>query len=76
MILNVDGGSIGNPGISDYRGLNRNSDNAWIHDFAGNIGFLNILHAELLAVNHMDLLWHGTEVVCDFGRKLTYGSNK
>jgi ribonuclease HI len=59
MILNVDGRStIGNPGISGFGGLIRNSDGAWVHDFAGNIGFSNILHAELLAVYHgLTLAW-------------------
>jgi hypothetical protein len=58
MILNVDGSSIGNPGISGFRGLIRNSDGAWVHGFAGNIGFSNILHAELLAVYHgITLAW-------------------
>ncbi|PNX87731.1 ribonuclease H [Trifolium pratense] len=58
MILNVDGSSIGNPGISGFRGLIWNSDGAWVHDFAGNIGFSNILHAELLAVYHgLVLAW-------------------
>jgi ribonuclease HI len=52
MILNVDGSSIGNPGVSGFGGLIRNSDGAWVHGFAGNIGFSNILHAELLALYH------------------------
>ncbi|CAJ2670435.1 unnamed protein product [Trifolium pratense] len=33
MILNVDGCSIGNPGISNFGGLIRNADGAWIHGF-------------------------------------------
>ncbi|PNX68092.1 hypothetical protein L195_g063820, partial [Trifolium pratense] len=33
MYLNVDGSSIGNPGISGFRGLIRNSDDAWIQGF-------------------------------------------
>ncbi|GAU50646.1 hypothetical protein TSUD_333850 [Trifolium subterraneum] len=58
MILNVDGSSIGNPGVSGFRGLIRNSDGAWVQDFIGNIGFSNILHAELLAVCHgLALAW-------------------
>ena len=44
MILNVDGSSLGNPGVSDFGGLFRNEDGVWIHGFAGNIGFSNILH--------------------------------
>ncbi|GAU16251.1 hypothetical protein TSUD_298830 [Trifolium subterraneum] len=46
MILNVDGSSIGNPGVSGFGGLLRNSDGGWIHGFAGNIGISNILHVE------------------------------
>ncbi|MCI54853.1 ribonuclease H protein, partial [Trifolium medium] len=44
---NVDGSSIDNPGVSGFGGLIRNSDGAWVHGFAGNISFSNILHAEL-----------------------------
>ncbi|PNX62229.1 hypothetical protein L195_g061051, partial [Trifolium pratense] len=43
IILNVDGSNIGNPGVSGFRGLIRNSDGGWIHGFAGNIGISNIL---------------------------------
>jgi hypothetical protein len=50
MILNVDGSSNGNPGISGFGGLIRNSFGAWVQGFVGNIGFSNILHVELLAV--------------------------
>ncbi|GAU31243.1 hypothetical protein TSUD_149290 [Trifolium subterraneum] len=58
MILNVDGSSIGNPGISGFGGLIRNSDGAWVHGFVGNIGHSNILHAELLAIYHgLVLAW-------------------
>jgi ribonuclease HI len=58
MILNVDGRSIGNLGISGFGGLICNSDGAWVHSFAGNIDFSNILHAELLAVYHgLSLAW-------------------
>ncbi|CAJ2657171.1 unnamed protein product [Trifolium pratense] len=56
MILNVDGSSIGNPGASGFGGLIRNSDGAWVHGFSGNIGFSNILHAELMALYHGLLL--------------------
>jgi hypothetical protein len=31
-------------------GLIRKSVGAWVQDFVGNIGFSNIVHAELLAV--------------------------
>ncbi|KAK2405415.1 hypothetical protein QL285_054655 [Trifolium repens] len=50
MILNVDGSSIGNPGVSGFGGLIRNSDGAWVHGFYGNLGVSNILHAELMAI--------------------------
>ena len=51
-ILNVDGSSLGNPGVSGFGGLIRNDDGAWIRGFARNIGFSNILHAELMAMYH------------------------
>jgi len=35
MILNVDGNNLGNLGVSDFGGLLRNEDDAWIHGFAG-----------------------------------------
>jgi hypothetical protein len=58
MILNVDENNIDNPRILSFGGLIRNSDNAWIHSFAGNIGFSDILHAKLLAVYHgLMLAW-------------------
>jgi ribonuclease HI len=62
MILNVDGSSFGNPGVSGFGGLIRNSDDVWVHDFVGNMGFSNILHAELLAVYHGLVLAGGLEI--------------
>ncbi|GAU41733.1 hypothetical protein TSUD_349940 [Trifolium subterraneum] len=56
MILNVDESSIGNPGVSGFGGLIRNSEGAWAHGFAGNICFSNILHVELMALYHGILL--------------------
>jgi ribonuclease HI len=50
MILNVDDSSLGNPGVSGFGGLIRNSDGAWVHGFYGNLGVSNILHAELMAI--------------------------
>lgn len=50
MILIVDCSSLGNPDVSCYDRLIRNADGEWIHGFAGNIRFSNILHAQLLAV--------------------------
>jgi hypothetical protein len=40
MILNVDGSSKGNPGVSGYGGLIRNAGGAWVHGFFGNHGYL------------------------------------
>jgi hypothetical protein len=50
MILNVDGSSIGNPGVFGFGRLIRNSNGAWVHGFYGNLGVSNILHAELMAI--------------------------
>ncbi|GAU35137.1 hypothetical protein TSUD_394630 [Trifolium subterraneum] len=50
MILNVEGSSIGNPGIYGFGGLIRNADGACVHGFFGNLGVTNILHAELMAI--------------------------
>jgi ribonuclease HI len=50
MILNVDGSSISNLGISGFRGLIRNANGVWVHGFFGNLGVTNILHAELMAI--------------------------
>jgi ribonuclease HI len=51
MILNVDGSSIGNSGVSGFGGLIRNADGAWVHGFFGNLGVTNnILHAKLMAI--------------------------
>jgi len=44
MILNVDGSSRGNPDVFAFGDLFRNENGAWIHGFARNIGFSNILH--------------------------------
>jgi ribonuclease HI len=58
MILNVDGSSIGNPGVSGFGGLIRHADGTWIRGFYGNIGVSNIMHAELLALYHgLQLAW-------------------
>lgn len=58
MILNIDGSSIGNPGVSGFGGLILNFVGAWVQGFAGNIGISNILHAELLAIFHgLKMAW-------------------
>jgi ribonuclease HI len=41
---------IGNPGVSGFGGLIRNSNGAWVHGFYGNLGVSNILHAELMTI--------------------------
>ena len=61
MILNVHGSSLGNPGVSGFRGLLRNDDGAWYSGFSGNIGFSNIMHAKFLAV------YHGLRMAWEFG---------
>jgi ribonuclease HI len=50
MILNVDGSSIGNHGISGYGGLLRTANGAWVHGFFGNLRVTHILHAELMTI--------------------------
>jgi ribonuclease HI len=58
MILNVDGSSLGNPDVLGFRGLIQNSECVWIQGFVGNIGFSNILHAELLGVYYgLAMVW-------------------
>ncbi|CAL5211192.1 unnamed protein product [Lathyrus oleraceus] len=52
MILNIDGSSLGNPGVSDFGGFIQNVDGDWVHDIAGNIGYSNILHVELMTIYH------------------------
>ncbi|CAI8612715.1 unnamed protein product [Vicia faba] len=59
IILNVDGSSIGNPSVSGFGGLVRNADGAWVHNFAGNIGYSNILHVELI------MLYHGLRITVE-----------
>lgn len=38
----VDDSSLGNPGVSGFGGLFRNSDGGWLHGYAGNIDVSNI----------------------------------
>jgi len=67
MILNVDGSSLGNPSVSGFGCLLRNDDGAWYSGFSGNIGFSNILHAELLAIYlglRMDWEFGMSELMC------------
>jgi len=72
MILNVDGSSLDNPGVSGFGGLHHNDDVVWYCCFVRNIGFLNILHAELLAVYHgLRMAWEFgmSELLCYLGSK-------
>ncbi|GAU31755.1 hypothetical protein TSUD_146430 [Trifolium subterraneum] len=50
MILNVDGISIDNHGVSSFGGLIQNADSAWVHGFFGNLRVTNIIHPELMAM--------------------------
>ena len=73
-ILNVDGSSLGNPGVSGFGSLIRNDNGAWIRGFAGNNGFSNILHVELLAMYHgLRIAWEleVTNLVCYSDLKTT-----
>ena len=49
MILNVDGSSLDNPGVSSLGKFIQNVDSVWVHSFTDNIGYSNILHAVLIA---------------------------
>jgi ribonuclease HI len=62
-VLNVDGSSLGNPGISGFGGVLRRHDGSWIFGFGGNIGLSSILQAELLAI------YHGLRVAWDQGHR-------
>lgn len=50
MILNVDGSSLGNPNVSSFCRLIQNADGVWIHSFASNIDYSNILYVELMTL--------------------------
>lgn len=52
IILNVDGSSLDNPDVLNFGGLIRNVDGVWIHNFANNINYFNIFHAELIKLYH------------------------
>jgi hypothetical protein len=57
-VLLFNNQSNDNLGISGFGGLIRNSDDAWVCGFAGNIRFSNILRVELLAVScRLALAW-------------------
>lgn len=61
MILDVNGSSLDNPGVSTFGNFLRNEDGALIHEFDGIIGFSNILHGELLTI------YHGLCMTWEFG---------
>lgn len=52
MILNVDGSSLIIPSASGFDRFIQNDNGTWVHGFANNIGYSNILHVELLALYH------------------------
>lgn len=58
MILNIKGISLDNLDISGFGGLTRHAVDVWFHDFAGNIGYSNILHADLMTLYH-SFVCHG-----------------
>jgi hypothetical protein len=70
MILNADGISIGNHGVSGFRGLIRNLNGAWVQGSGGNIGFSNIFHAELYWQFITVYLWLGSSLSKSFGATL------
>ncbi|KAK2370222.1 TMV resistance protein N [Trifolium repens] len=45
--VNVDGSSIGNPGLSGFSGLLRNTFGGWIPGFSGSCGFTSNINVEL-----------------------------
>jgi hypothetical protein len=63
IIMNVDRSSIGSPGVFDFGGLIQNSDGVWVHAFAGNKGFSNILHAKPMAIYHGLVLPWGLGII-------------
>lgn len=50
VIINVDGNSMGNPGLAGFGGLARNPDGGWIFGFSGHISHAEILKAELIGI--------------------------
>ena len=62
-ILNVDGSAQTNPGMAGIGGLIRYFDGQFMHGFHGNIDYLNILHAKILA------LMHGIQICWEEGLK-------
>lgn len=52
MIFNVVASSLDNSDVFGFDGLIQNTDGVWVHDFAGNIAYSNILHVELMVLYH------------------------
>lgn len=57
MILNVDGSSLGNPDVSSFRELIRNSNGAWIHEFCWKYWFLQ--HSSCIIIGCVSRFSHG-----------------
>jgi len=57
----VDRSAQTNPGMAGFGGLIRDFDGQFMRGFHGNIGYSNILHAEILA------LMHGIQICWDEG---------
>jgi hypothetical protein len=52
VVLNVDGSSFKNPGISSFGGILRRNDDNWLYGFAGSVGISTLIHVKLLALYH------------------------
>ena len=52
-ILNVDGSAQTNPGMAGFDDLIRDFNGQFMRGFHGNIGYSNILHAEILTSMHV-----------------------
>lgn len=59
VALNTDGSSLGNPGLSGFGGVVRDSQGRWLFGFAGHLGVTDCLRAELVAILYgLDACWH------------------
>jgi len=73
-IYNNKKSNFGYPTCSHLKDKFLNDNGSWIHGFAGNIGFSNILYAELLAMYHgLRFAWEleVTNLVCYSDSKTT-----
>ncbi|KAJ1404238.1 Ribonuclease H domain [Sesbania bispinosa] len=58
VALNVDGSSMGNPGMAGFGGLLRDCAGAWLQGFCGSVGVAEVLKVELLAILHgLNIAW-------------------